>query len=73
VTSTTDGPCPQTRRYWKDNPILWPVDTLILGSQTYSQSELQKIIDGDVSLVLAEHLIPAKASDGKRRNGLDRL
>jgi photosystem II stability/assembly factor-like uncharacterized protein len=65
LTSTTGAPCPQTRRYWKDNPTIWPVDTLILGSQTYTRSELQRIVErdgprGDASLVMARQLVAAK-------------
>ena len=65
VQSTAANACPQTRRYWKDNPALWPVMSLMLGSQSYGKAELQKIIDGDgrngdASLVLARHLIAAK-------------
>jgi len=65
VQSTTANPCPQPRRYWKDNLELWPVDDLVLGSQSYDKAELKKIIEGDgrngdASLVLAGRLIVAK-------------
>ena len=45
VQSTAANPCPQSRRYWRDNPELWPVDDLVLGSQSYDKAELQKIIE----------------------------
>jgi hypothetical protein len=65
LQSTVANPCPQSRRYWKDNPELWPVNDLVLGSQSYDKAELQKIINGDgrngdASLVLAGQLIAAK-------------
>ena len=58
VQSTAANRCPQSRRYWKDNPELWPAEDLVLGSQSYNKAELQKIIggdgrNGDASLVLA--------------------
>ena len=65
MQSTATNACPQSRRYWKDNPALWPVTSLMLGSESYGMAELQKIIDGDgrngdASLVLARQLIAAK-------------
>jgi hypothetical protein len=60
--------CPQPRGYWKTNPALWPVTSLVLGSQTYSETELLKILmtrvdsrpKTDASLILADQLIAAK-------------
>jgi hypothetical protein len=65
LQSTTSNVCPQPRRYWKDNSDLWPVSSLILGSQSYKKIELKKILEakggnGDASLVLAGQLIIAK-------------
>ena len=50
--------------YWKKHPGKWPVDSLVLGTQTYSKSELLDILHspshGDASLILAKQLIAAK-------------
>jgi hypothetical protein len=57
-------PCPRQPAYWKNHPEAWPVKTLMLGSQTYTQTELLNILAmpsrGDASLVLAYQLIAAK-------------
>ena len=62
--SVTAAPCPQTQGYWKNNPDAWPVDSLTLGSQTYTKTELLTILTtatrGDASLILAHQLIAAK-------------
>ena len=65
MNSTTTSACPKPRQYWKDNPALWPVDNLLLGSQVYATIELKKILEakggnGDASLRLAGELIAAK-------------
>jgi len=53
-----------TQGYWKNHPNAWPVTTLTLGSQTYSQTELLAILNtpvhGDASIILAHQLIAAK-------------
>jgi hypothetical protein len=63
------GPlCSPAQRYWKNNPALWPVSSLVLGSQTYSKTELLKILKtavgtgpkSDASLILADQPIAAK-------------
>jgi hypothetical protein len=60
----TPPPCPQGQGSWKNNPDAWPVTSLMLGSQTYSQTELLTIlktpVKGDASLILADQLIAAK-------------
>jgi hypothetical protein len=38
VATLTNGPCPHSQGYWKNNLRLWPVSSLTLGSQTYSKS-----------------------------------
>jgi hypothetical protein len=57
-------PCPLTLSYWKNNSKAWPVSTLVLGSQTYSKTELVNLLNssssGDASLILAKQLITAK-------------
>jgi hypothetical protein len=50
--------------FWKNHPNAWPVSSLTLGSQTYTQAEMLSLFDtpvrGDASLILAEQLIAAK-------------
>jgi hypothetical protein len=62
--SVTAAPCPQSQGYWKTHPDAWPVDSLTLGSQTYTKTELLTILrtatKGDASLILAHQLIAAK-------------
>jgi len=65
LQSTTTSVCPQSRRYWRENPTLWPVTSLLLGSESYSTIELKKILEakggsGDASLRLAGELIAAR-------------
>jgi hypothetical protein len=56
--------CPLTQGYWKNHPDVWPVNSLMLGSQIYTQTELLEILGtpsgGDASLILAKQLIAAK-------------
>ena len=56
--------CPRGQGFWKNHPSAWPVGTLMLGSQTYSQPELVTVlrtpIGGDASLIVAHQLIAAK-------------
>jgi hypothetical protein len=60
--------CPQPQGYWKVNPNAWPVNSLTLGSQTYSETELLTLLNtrirsgrnADASLILADQLIAAK-------------
>jgi hypothetical protein len=60
--------CPHPQGYWKTNPALWPVTSLVLGSQTYAKTELLTILKtsvgtgtkADASLLLADQLIAAK-------------
>jgi hypothetical protein len=60
----TPGVCPLTQGYWKNHPNAWPVNSLMLGSQTYTKAELLTILNtpvgGDASLNLAHQLIAAK-------------
>jgi hypothetical protein len=50
--------------YWKNHPNAWPVNSLTLGSQTYTKAELLNILNnpggGDASMILAVQLIAAK-------------
>jgi hypothetical protein len=69
VPATTGGgfPCPRPQGDWK-NASVWPVASLTLGAQTYSQTDLLKILrtpigtgnSADASLILAYQLIAAK-------------
>ncbi len=57
--------CPKGFGFWKTHPGEWPVSSLVLGSQTYSQSELLSLLkmpvkNGDASILLARQLIAAK-------------
>jgi len=61
---STGNKCPLGQGFWKTHPDAWPVTSLTLGSQTYSQGELLTLLDilvqGDASLILAHQLIAAK-------------
>jgi hypothetical protein len=50
--------------YWKNHPDVWPVNSLALGNETYTQAELADLLSGptrgDTSLILAQQLIAAK-------------
>jgi YVTN family beta-propeller protein len=64
----TPGPvtfaCPLGQGFWKNHPGAWPVTSLTLGSQTYTQAALLALFDtpprGDASVILAHQLIAAK-------------
>src|SRR5207249_5797050 len=71
ITTTTTPPtnrCPLSQGFWKNHPAAWPVASLTLGSQTYTQAELLTILKtpvgtggkADASLILAHQLIAAK-------------
>lgn len=63
-TPTPAGVCPLTQGYWKNHPDAWPVNSLTLGSQIYTQAELLQILNTpstkDASIILAKQLIAAK-------------
>ena len=56
--------CPLGQGFWKNHSGAWPVTSLTLGSQTYTQTQLLTIlttpVKGDASLILADQLIAAK-------------
>lgn len=56
--------CSLTWGFWKNHVSAWPVTSLTLGCQTYSQTELINILHlpvaGDASIDLAHQLIAAK-------------
>ena len=63
-TCNASATCPRPQGYWKNNPALWPVDSLVLGTQTYSKAQLLVILNNstktDASIILAKQLIAAK-------------
>jgi hypothetical protein len=58
------GTCTLTHGYWKTHPQVWPVDSLVLGTQTYTKSELLVLLgitsQTDASVTLARQLIASK-------------
>jgi len=62
--------CPHGGGYWKNNSSAWPVQSLMLGTVTYTKAQLITILNtpvgrgnnADASLILADQLIPAKLS-----------
>jgi hypothetical protein len=60
--------CTLTPGYWKNHPESWPVMSLVLGDETYTQAELLALLEssavGDSSLILARHLIAALLNGG---------
>lgn len=58
--------CPAGQGFWKNHSNAWPVTSLTLGGQTYSQAELLALLNqpggGDASMILAVQLIAAKLS-----------
>ena len=56
--------CTYTQGYWKNHQEDWPVDSLELGDESYSQEELLNLLKtptkGDASIILAYQLIAAK-------------
>lgn len=68
TTTIPVGACPLGQGFWKNHPSAWPVGTLMLGGQTYSERELLRVLrmpiggspGSDASLILAHQLIAAK-------------
>ena len=69
--------CPQPQGYWKNNPDLWPAESLMLGSQTYTKAELLTILNtpigagkkADASLILADQVIATKLNIANGADG----
>jgi parallel beta-helix repeat protein len=69
--------CPQPQGFWKNNPNAWPVNNLTLGSQSYTKTELLRILrtstgtgaKADASLILADQLIAAKLNIANGADG----
>jgi hypothetical protein len=67
MATVSGNRCPRTQGFWKNQAALWPQDSLILGNQNYSQSELLTLLNtttSDASLILARQLIAAKLNIG---------
>ena len=64
TATPTSTVCPKSQCYWKTHPDAWPVNSLMLGSQTYTKAELLNILNNpnifDASVILAVELIAAK-------------
>lgn len=64
TTSNVGHDCTYTLGYWKTHPLVWPVNSLKLGTVTYTQAELLEIYDhaakGNGLVSLAHQLIAAK-------------
>jgi hypothetical protein len=68
VTVNICGKCPLGQGYWKNHPTDWPVNSLILGSRTYSEPQLLAVLTtpigagnrADASLILDDQLVAAK-------------
>jgi hypothetical protein len=62
TTAVSEG-CVYGLGYWKSHPGIWPVNSLALGNETYTQAELLDLLNGptddDASLILARQLIAA--------------
>ena len=68
MATVSGNRCPQSQGFWKNHTAQWPQDSLILGNQSYSKSDLLNILNtsntSDASLVLARQLIAAKLNIG---------
>jgi uncharacterized delta-60 repeat protein len=58
------SPCPKSQGHWKNNPAIWPLNSLMLGGQSYTKAELLVLLNTstqtDASQILARQLIAAK-------------
>jgi hypothetical protein len=58
--------CPLSQGFWKNHREIWPIESLKLGSRTYTLAQLISLLRlppaGDASLILAHQLIAAKAN-----------
>ena len=62
--------CPRTTTTWRSHPADWPLTSMMLGSQAYTQNELLGILQmaptalrPDASVVLAQQLIAARLNE----------
>lgn len=67
--------CPLSHGSWKTHPESWPVDSLVLGDETYSAADLLTILgwpgSADASVILAHQLIAAKLNLANQADPLD--
>jgi hypothetical protein len=67
------GGCTLTQGFWKNHPEDWPVTTLTLGTVSYSQTDLLKILNqpvkGNGLVSLAHQLIAAKLNIANSASG----
>jgi hypothetical protein len=72
IIITAVNKCPLGQGYWKNHPSDWPVNTLTLGTVSYTQEQLLAILNssvkGDASLILAYQLIAAKLNAANGSN-----
>lgn len=63
VTVGITNRCPKHERFWRQNPGAWPLNSMALGNQVYTKSQLLPLlratVPGDASMVLARQLIVA--------------
>lgn len=63
-STTVVNNCTFTQGYWKNHPESWPVNSLTLGTVSYTKTELLQILNqparGNGLLILAHQLIAAK-------------
>jgi hypothetical protein len=63
---TSSGGCTETQGFWKTHPDSWPVATLTLGGNSYTEAELLLILNtpdgGNALIILAKQLIAARLS-----------
>ncbi|HET7452267.1 MAG TPA: hypothetical protein VFL12_05965 [Thermoanaerobaculia bacterium] len=59
-----DGCCPKPLGFWKNDPTQWPVTSLTIGAQSYTQLALLSILHtpnrGNATLTLADQVIAAE-------------
>lgn len=60
----SSAPCPLGHGFWKNDPVAWPVESLVIGGKAYTKTELQMLLkdatNTDASIILARQLIAAK-------------
>lgn len=65
-------PCTYTQGYWKNHPNAWPVNSLYLGTRSYTKDELLLILNSPVKgnglISMAHQLITAKLNKAMGTN-----
>jgi hypothetical protein len=66
LACTNSGGCTETQGFWKNHPDSWPVTTLTLGGNPYTEAELLSILNtpdgGNALIIIAKQLIAARLS-----------